>query len=178
LSDISRTVVEAIGMEGMTFNIEYFWDPDTDAIGLLEINPRHSQSHAALFAAVDGMANHAVMLHLALDQEPQFPHRQGSYPMAAKCFLRRFSDGIVRRHPTREEIDTIERSVAGTTINLVAHTGDRLSHMHAQDSYSYELAHVYIGAADEAELNTKFHHVSTTLRYEIDDAPHENHPTQ
>jgi len=178
LSDISRTVVEAIGMEGMTFNIEYYWDPDTDAIGLLEINPRHSQSHAALFAAVDGMANHAVMLHLALDQEPQFPHRQGSYPMAAKCFLRRFSDGIVRRHPTREEIDTIERSVAGTTINLVAHTGDRLSHMHAQDSYSYELAHVYIGAADEAELNTKFHHVSTTLRYEIDDAPHENHPTQ
>jgi len=171
LSDISRTVVGAIGMEGMTFNIEYFWDPDTDAIGLLEINPRHSQSHAALFAAVDGMANHAVMLHLALDQEPQFPHRQGSYPMAAKCFLRRFSDGIVRRHPTREEIDTIERSVAGTTINLVAHTGDRLSHMHAQDSYSYELAHVYIGAADEAELNTKFHYVSTTLRYEIDDAP-------
>ena len=98
--------------------------------------------------------------------------------MAAKCFLRRFSDGIVRRHPTPEEIDTIERSVAGTTINLVAHTGDRLSHMHAQDSYSYELAHVDIGAADEAELNTKFHYVSTTLRYEIDDAPHENHPTQ
>ena len=178
LSDISRTVVEAIGMEGMTFNIEYFWDPDTDAIGLLEINPRHSQSHAALFAAVDGMANHAVMLHLALDQEPQFPHRQGSYPIAAKCFLRRFSDGIVRRHPTREEIDTIEDSVAGTTINLVAHTGDRLSHMHAQDSYSYELANVYIGAADEAELNAKFHHVSTTLRYEIDDAPHEDHATQ
>ncbi len=77
-----------------------------------------------------------------------------------------------------EEIDTIEGSVAGTTINLVAHTGDRRSHMHAQDSYSYELAHVYIGAADEAELNTKFHYVSTTLRYEIDDAPHENHPTQ
>jgi hypothetical protein len=70
-----------------------------------------------------------------------------------------------------EEIDTIEGSVAGTTINLVAHTGDRLSHMHAQNSYSYELANVYIGAADEAELNTKFHYVSTTLRYEIDDAP-------
>ena len=32
-----------------TFSIEYFYDPGTDAINLLEINPRHSQSHAELF---------------------------------------------------------------------------------------------------------------------------------
>lgn len=169
LADISRRVVEAIGLEGMTFNIEYFWDPGTDAIILLEINPRHSQSHAELFAAVDGMSNHEAMLRLALDRDPEFPRGQGRYAVAGKCFVRRFSDGVVVRHPSAEEIRAIERIVPKTTIDLVAHAGDRLSEMHAQDSYSYRLADVYIGAADEDELKAKFDQVMAALPYEIDD---------
>jgi len=35
--------------------------------------------------------------------------------------------------------------------------------------YSYELASVYIGGADEAELTAKFDQISAALRYEIDD---------
>lgn len=32
-----------IGMDAATFSIEYFYDPETDEISLLEINPRNSQ---------------------------------------------------------------------------------------------------------------------------------------
>jgi len=169
LVDISTRVVEAIGMEGMTFNIEYFYDAATDAIGLLEINPRHSQSHAQLFADVDGMTNHEIMLRLAMDRDPEFPHGDGRYAMAAKWFIRRFSDGLVRRHPSPQEIAAIEGVVAGTSIGLTAHAGDVLSELHEQDMYSYELASVYIGGADEAELTAKFDQISAALRYEIDD---------
>lgn len=169
LRDISRRVVERIGLESMTFNIEYFWDPGTDAIMLLEINPRHSQSHAQLFADVDGMANHQVMLRLALGQDPSFPHRRGKYQIAAKCFVRRFSDGTVHRHPSEEEVDAIERIVPGTTVVLTAHAGDVLSQMKEQDSYSYELASIFIGADNEAELLGKFDQVVAALRYEVDD---------
>ena len=169
LSDISTRVVKEIGMEGMTFNIEFFYDPVTDAIGLLEINPRHSQSHAQLFADVDGMTNHEIMLRLAMGRDPAFPCGQGRYPIAAKWFVRRFSDGIVRRHPSPQEIEAIERAVIGTSIDLTAHAGDVLSALHEQDMYSYELANVYIGGADEAELAAKFEQVSAALCYEIDD---------
>jgi hypothetical protein len=169
LADISRRLVTEIGLEQMTFNIEYFWDAGTDAVTLLEINPRHSQSHAELFADVDGMSNHEAMLRLALDRDPEFPRGKGQYDVAAKCFVRRFSDGLVQRHPTPEEIDAIEHIVPGATIDLTAHAGDRLSHMNEQDSYSYELASVYIGAADEAELTAKFDQVVAALPYEIDD---------
>jgi hypothetical protein len=169
LADISRRLVTAIGLEQMTFNIEYFWDPGTDAVTLLEINPRHSQSHAELFADVDGMSNHEAMLRLALDRDPQFPRGKGRYDVAAKCFLRRFSDGVVRRHPTPEEIEAIEHIVPGATIDLAAHAGDVLSRMHEQDSYSYQLASIYIGATDEAELLAKFDQVVAALPYEIDD---------
>ncbi|MBA0128194.1 ATP-grasp domain-containing protein [Haloechinothrix sp. YIM 98757] len=169
LEDISTRLVTAIGLDTMTFNIEYFWDPGTDAITLLEINPRHSQSHAELFADVDGMSNHEVMLRLALGRDPDFPHRKGRYPMAAKCFVRRFTDGYVRRHPTGEEIQAIERIVPGVTIDLIAHTGDVLSEQPHRDSYSYHVASVYIGAADETDLAAKFDQVAAALVYEIDD---------
>ncbi len=169
LADISRRLVTAIGLEQMTFNIEYFWDPGTDAVTMLEINPRHSQSHAELFADVDGMSNHEAMLRLALDRDPQFPRGKGRYDVAAKCFLRRFSDGVVRRHPTPEEIEAIQHIVPGATIDLTAHAGDVLSRMHEQDSYSYQLASIYIGATDETELLAKFDQVVAALPYEIDD---------
>jgi hypothetical protein len=167
--DISRRVVEAIGLEHQTFNIEYFWDPGTDAIGLLEINPRHSQSHAELFEDVDGTANHEVMLRLALGRNPEFPRGQGRYGIAAKWFIRRFTDGVIRREPSPEEIEAVQHIVPGTTIELDVHTGDRLSELHEQDSYSYALANVYIGAADEAELTAKFEQVVAALPFEIDD---------
>jgi hypothetical protein len=169
LNDISRRLVTQIGLERMTFNIEYFWDPGTDAITLLEINPRHSQSHAELFADVDGMSNHEAMLRLALDRDPDFPRARGRYEVAAKCFVRRFSDGLVRRHPSKEEIQAIQNIVPGTTVDLTAHAGDVLSEMNEQDSYSYQLASVYIGAADETELMEKFEQVVAALPYEIDD---------
>ena len=169
LTDISRRLVEEIGLERMTFNIEYFWDPGTDAITLLEINPRHSQSHAELFEDVDGMANHEAMLRLALDRDPKFPHRKGRYAVAAKWFVRRFSDGVVRRQPTPEEIDAIQHIVPGTSIELAAREGDRLSELQEQDTYSYHLASVYIGAADEAELTAKFDQVVAALPFEIDE---------
>lgn len=177
LTDISRRVVEAIGLEQMTFNIEYFWDPGTDAISLLEINPRHSQSHAELFEDVDGMANHEVMLRLALDRDPDFPRGKGRYGIAAKWFVRRFSDGVVLRHPSPEEIEAIQHIVPGTTIELYAHAGDRLSELHKQDSYSYELATVYIGAADEVELTARFEQVVAALPFEIEDVGDAADPT-
>jgi biotin carboxylase len=169
LHDISRRVIKAIGLDQQTFNIEYFWDPGTDAIGLLEINPRHSQSHAELFENVDGTANHEVMLNLALDRDPNFPQGQGPYEIAAKWFIRRFTDGVIRRQPSAAEVAAVQNIVPGTTIEVAVSEGDRLSELHRQDSYSYALASVYMGAADEADLRTKFEQVVAALPFEIDD---------
>ncbi len=169
LTDLSRKIVTAIGLERMTFNIEYFWDPGTDAINLLEINPRHSQSHAELFADVDGMANHEAMLRLALGRDPEFPHRNGRYGAAAKWFVRRFNDGIIRQVPTPEEVEAIQHIVPGTTIELTVTEGDRLSELQHQDAYSYLLANVYIGGADESEVNAKYDQVTAALRFDIED---------
>jgi hypothetical protein len=169
MADISDRVVGQIGLEHTTFNIEFFWDEDTDALGVLEINPRHSQSHAELFAQVDGAPNHLAMLRLALGRDPELPHRQGPYRIAAKWFVRHWTDGVVRRRPSEQEIEQVQREMPGVTIEVTVNEGDRLSELIGQDSYSYSIANIYLGAQDEAELIEKYQRCVQALPFEIND---------
>lgn len=168
LTDISERVITQIGLDYSAFNIEYFWDPDTDTIRLLEINPRHSQSHAKLFIQVDGAPNHQAMIQLALGRDPAMPHRQGEYQVAAKCFYRVFEDGVVRRAPTDDEIAAIEREVPGTDVELIAGAGDRLAELPEQDSYSYHLATIHVGATDMSEMEQRYRRCVDALPYTIE----------
>ncbi|RNL82477.1 ATP-grasp domain-containing protein [Halostreptopolyspora alba] len=156
LTSISTRVVRHTGLDSSTFNIEFFWAPETDTITLLEINPRHSQSHAVLFEMVDGIPNHQIMVDLALGRTPELPHREGPHAVAATWFLRRFTDGTVRRVPTSDEVARVEREVPGVRIKIGVREGQRLSERHGQDSYSYELGRVYVGADDEAGMRERY----------------------
>jgi len=166
---VTEKVITAVGLEDSTFNIEYFWDAESNRLRLLEINTRHSQSHAMLFTLVDGVPNHACMVDLALGREPHLPCGEGPYRTAAKWFLRRFSDGVVRRVPTPEELAAVERAVPGTTVRPVVAPGDRLSEGDGEDSYSFVLAEIYTGGDDETELAAKYAACVEELGFEIDD---------
>jgi biotin carboxylase len=152
MADISCRVMRHLGFDGSHFNIEYFWEPDTHRIWLLEINSRISQSHSELFAKVDGAANHAVLVDLALGRRPNLPHREGPFRCAAKFYERAFRDAVVRRVPDRKRIEEIEARFPGAVVHLMVRPGTRLSDLGRQESYSYELAWIYMGASDEQSL--------------------------
>ncbi|WP_327293974.1 MULTISPECIES: ATP-grasp domain-containing protein [unclassified Streptomyces] len=156
LHDVSERVMRQIGMDSATFSIEYFYDPRNDEINLLEINPRHSQSHAELFNYVDGVPNHHCMVSLALGKDPSLPRGAGPYRTAAKWYYRWFADGTVHRAPTHEDIERIEREIPGVRVEAVPEEGRRLSRMPEQDSYSFELAHIFTGGDSEQELREKY----------------------
>ncbi|WP_052849855.1 ATP-grasp domain-containing protein [Streptomyces avicenniae] len=165
LEDIARRVITRIGMNDATFSIEYFYDQETDRINLLEVNPRHSQSHAELFAAVDGASNHHAMLALALGREPGLPHREGAHAVAAKWYHRRFTDAVVTRAPTDAALADLARRVPGTLVNHVPPAGTRLSELPEQDSYSFELAHVFTAADSEEEMVAKYEECVRSLDF-------------
>jgi biotin carboxylase len=171
MAALSERVIRQIGLDGITFNIEYFWDPEHDRISLLEVNPRHSQSHAELFEHVDGVANHEHMLRMALGREPRPRHNEGPYDVAAKWFVRRGADGVARRVPTAEEVEQVERAIPGCTVDVAVAVGDRLSELYDQDSYSYALATVYLGADDEDELVRKYEQALRGLPFEFEEPP-------
>ncbi|GAB3006617.1 ATP-grasp domain-containing protein [Amycolatopsis acidiphila] len=167
--DVSKKVIERLGLDNSTFSIEFFARPDTGEVNVLEINARHSQSHAEMFEYVDGVPNHHCMVQLGLGKRPEMPHGQGKYKIGSKWYHRRFTDGIVRRLPTEAEIDQLQREIPGVTVDLVPAEGQRLSEMDAQDSYSYELAFVYVGADSEEEMKEKYQRTIDALHFEFDE---------
>jgi hypothetical protein len=169
METVSRRVIEQVGLDNSTFSIEFFCDLDTGRVSVLEINARHSQSHAEMFEYVDGVPNHHCMLRLGLGQDPRLPKGEGPYNIAAKWYHRRFTDAVVTRVPTGEEIERLQQEIPGVTIDIVPGEGERLSEMPAQDSYSYELADIFIGAGSEEEMRQKFDRCVEALRFEFDE---------
>lgn len=170
MTGVTRRVIDRIGLDSTTFNIEFFWDREKDAINLLEVNPRHSQSHAPLFGFVDGVPNHQYMVRLALGLDPELRTQgSGTYNLAAKWFIKRFIDGIVRRVPSPEEIAAVERDIPGTIVDLTVKPGDRLSELPLQDSYSFHIGNLFLGAEDEADLTERYERCMARLPIDIVD---------
>jgi hypothetical protein len=167
---ITRRIIPAVGFDNAAFNIEYFWDREKDKIWLLEINTRVSQSHSDLFEKVDGASNQAVTVKVALGEDPRFPKDEGEYFCAAKFFWRLFGmdDGIVRRVPTAEEIERVERELPGTYVRPQVQVGMRLSELLEQDSYSFAICYLYIGAQSRKELMDSYTRCQELLPFEVE----------
>jgi len=164
--EITRKIIKHIGYNNNTFNIEYFYNQTSGEITLLEINPRHSQSHAFLFDHVDGVANHKIQLDLALGKKPELPKKfSGKYKKAAKFMTRTFEDGFITKVPSYRELKKINKENKDIIIKLLATEGTRLSQMSYQDSYSYELADIYIPAQDENDLIEKYNKVISEIDF-------------
>ncbi|MEV0598076.1 ATP-grasp domain-containing protein [Streptomyces sp. NPDC050315] len=171
LRTASERVIRQIGMEAATFSIEFFYDPHTDSINLLEINPRHSQSHAQMFHYVDGVPNHHCMVSLALGKDPRLPQGEGQYRKAAKWYYRWFTDAVVQDVPSPEEIERIEAEIPGVRIDMVPEPGKRLSDAPQQDSYSCELAHIFTGADSVDEMTEKYDQCVAALNVSFEGTP-------
>ncbi|MEJ2603840.1 MAG: D-alanine--D-alanine ligase [Gammaproteobacteria bacterium] len=164
----AELVMQRFRYDGGPFNMEFFWDPRTDRISLLEVNARISKSHCPIFRLVDGAANHEVAVELALGREPQFPHRQGEFRLAAKFMIRVFRDGIVRRMPSAAQLAEIRARYPEARFRPLAEPGDRLAHSHHRDSYSFELGDLFLGAVDQQELLAKYDDCLRTLSFEVE----------
>ncbi|MFW6059619.1 MAG: ATP-grasp domain-containing protein [Phycisphaeraceae bacterium] len=164
-------LVPALGLTHGAFNIEFFWDEANDRLWLIEINPRMSQSHADLFEKVDGVSHHQVVVDLALGREPRWQTGRGMYRCAAKCYLRTFRDGVVTRVPDAEELARIAREMPGTIVRPSVREGQRLSDVPDEDSYSYPLAQIYLGADSREELLARYARCVEMLGFEVSSEP-------
>jgi len=111
MGDIAARVIRQVGYDDAPFNIEFYWEEDSDRIWLLEINCRISKSHAPLFQMVDGCYHHQVMIDLTLGRQPAMRHREGRFGCAAKFMLRRQEDARVIRVPSDAEIAAVEADI-------------------------------------------------------------------
>lgn len=167
--DNAGKVIRHIGMDHTPFNIEFFWDEATDKIWLLEVNPRISKSHCPIFQIATGSSHHEVAIDIALGRRPDFPRNEGRYPMAGKFMPRVFGDTQVTRVPSEEEIEALRRQYPELIVNVGVAEGMWLSELRAQDSYSFEIADVFVGAESEEALHAKFREIMQVLDFQFAD---------
>ena len=156
-----------IGYDGAPFNAEFFWDKESGRISLLEVNTRISKSHCPLFLIVDGLSHQKVALDLALGREPRFGARRGRWPNAAKFMVRLFQDGELKRVPNAADVRYVQARYPEALIQVLVKEGERLSNLKFQDSYSFEIADIFLGGESDEELQRKYSDIMELLPFEV-----------
>ncbi len=168
MSDVARRIISQIGLDNYPFNIEFFYDQTADEVYLLEINPRISQAHTDIFEKVHGISHLSIMLNLALGQKPRTLDYRGDFNKAANFMLRTYEPGMVKMAPTKKEINILKKFIPGLEVIIRVPEGIHLDELQGQDSYSYELANIFIGGRDQQELVEKYEKVVEGLSFDIE----------
>lgn len=165
--EVSHKIIEQIGYDNGTFNIEFFYNQTEDSLSLLEINPRLSQSHAYLFQHVHGISHHQIMIDLALGNRPDYPFEPQKNRVAAKFMLRTFNDAFVTRIPSQREIRHLLKIIPEAIFEMQIQEGVRLSRLQNQDSYSFEIGDLYLVGKDRLDLLEKYNTAINALPFRI-----------
>ncbi|WP_084399100.1 ATP-grasp domain-containing protein [Henriciella aquimarina] len=172
--EAAKRLVTHVGLDNTPFNMEFYWNSRTDHIWLLETNARISKSHSPMFEKVEGVPHKEVMVDVALGRKPEYPLGEGAYRHAAKFMLRHYDrgrDGLVTRAPGSEEVSEIERQFPGCEISPHVSEGMHLQDSHMRDSYSTELADIFVGAQSHHTLMHTYHEIVDALNIKISDLP-------
>jgi hypothetical protein len=85
--------------------------------------------------------------------------------------VRHYADARVARVPAAAEIAAIEANIPGARILIEVREGMRLSELRDQDSYSFQVATVFVGANSPAEIEAKFHACMDHLPMRLETLP-------
>lgn len=169
---ILEKVLKRFGFDNGPFNAEFFLNSESGDLALLEINPRISKSHSPLFHMVDGASHHRQAIHLALGLKPPLPDGSGRHAMASKFMIRSTEgDGIVKRIPTKSEIEELRRILPDFEAAVLVNEHDRLSDLPDQDSYSFEIMDVFLGGNSHDMIEDAYHRCRDSLEIHIKPMP-------
>lgn len=90
--DVARRFLSAVGFKHGLFNMEFFYDPVTQKVTVIEFNPRMAAQFSDLYGRVDGIDLHRVALELAFGRDPASLPRTEPSGGAASSFVYRCFD--------------------------------------------------------------------------------------
>jgi biotin carboxylase len=88
---VARRFLQAVGFTHGLFNMEFFYDPASDRLTVIEFNPRLASQFGDLYRRVTGVDAHAIGVALAVGQDPAtLPLAQATDGAAASFVYRTF----------------------------------------------------------------------------------------
>ena len=149
---VAQTFLSAIGFSHGLFNMEFFHDPVTGKLSVIEFNPRLASQFSDLYRRVHGLDPHAMSLALAMGQDPALLARAAPVAGAATSLVyRRFAPDTAPSMPGHSQQAALARRFPDSLLFTYPKTGHSL----ARDfkwlgNHRYGIVHIH--GRDEAQL--------------------------
>ena len=161
--DVARRFLGAIGYRHGLFNLEFFHDPATDRLSIIECNPRLASQFGDLYQRVHGLDPHAMGLALALGEDPTaLPRTEPTAAVAASLVYRAFSPAAVPPAPSQAQRAAFARAYPDALIFSFPKTGHAL----ARDfkwTGNHHFGFVHLGGHSREQMLQRAEHASAML---------------
>jgi biotin carboxylase len=160
---VAQTFLQAVGFTHGMFNMEFFHDPATGRLSVIEFNPRLASQFSDLYLRVHGVDPHAMSLALAQGQDPALmPRARPQAGAAASLVYRAFSPGAAPAMPGAAQQRRLLRRYPDALLFTYPKTGHAL----ARDfkwlgNHRYGILHLH--GRDEAHLRQRAEEASALI---------------
>jgi hypothetical protein len=169
LAQTAEAAMRAVGFDHGLFNVELCYDPRTDAIRIVEINPRIASQFVTLYEWVDGIHLYELMIDLALGRTPRLERAPQADAYAGSFVFRRF-DGRSARHPGRDRLQRVAtRHPEARLMLYLKRGGDLAREMKWLGSHRYAVLN--LRGRDRAELYARYRDIRDTLGFAAHSGP-------
>ena len=161
--EVAKLFLLEVGFTHGLFNMEFFHDPLTDKITVIEFNPRLASQFSDLYARVDGINLHQYALELGFGRDPALLPQSSAVAGAASSFVyRSFTPGAVINMPSDSQRAGLARAFPDAQLFCFPKTPSQVSRdFKWLGSYRYGILH--LGASDPAALKLSCERASTLL---------------
>jgi hypothetical protein len=161
--EVAQKFLTAIGYTHGFFNMEFFHDPLTDRLSVIEFNPRMASQFADLYRRVQGRDAHAMSFALALGQDPaELPCTAPTAGAAASQVYRSFDPTVQVAMPGAEQQADVIRRFPDALLFCY----EKTSHAIERDFKwlgSYRHGIIHLGGRDRDELRARTEQASRLL---------------
>ncbi|MFP5460030.1 MAG: acetyl-CoA carboxylase biotin carboxylase subunit family protein [Gammaproteobacteria bacterium] len=161
--DVARRFLAAIGFRNGCFNLEFFHDPASDRLVVIELNPRLASQFGDLYRRVLGVDAHAMALALALGDDPlALPRSAPTAGAAASLVYRAFAADEAPPQPSAaQRADFARQHPDGLLFGFPKHGRALERDLKWTGSHRYGVVH--LGGRDRDQLRQRAEHASALL---------------
>lgn len=162
-TDVARRFLAAVGFDHGMFNMEFFHDPKTDRLSVIEFNPRLASQFGDLYRRVTGVDPHAVGLALAVGADPtRLPRAEPTAGAAASFVYRAFTPQALPPMPTAAQREQLVRAFPDALLFTYPKRGHALERdFKWLGSHRYGILH--LGGDDPQHLRARCEAASALL---------------
>ena len=160
---VAQRFLQAVGFTHGMFNMEFFHEPETGRLSVIEFNPRLASQFSDLYRRVQGVDPHAMSLALALGQDPaELPREQPLGGAAASLVYRAFAPGEAPPMPDAAAQAALRQRAPDALLFMYPKHGHALERdFKWLGNHRYGIVHLH--GHDEAHLRRRAEEASALL---------------